>query len=209
MNIHHIRENYTKSTLSIDDVSKNPTDQFKQWLDEAIQSEVNEPIAMTLATVDKTGQPSARIVLLKFIDEDGFTFFTNYDSNKGINIAQNPKAGIVFFWPELQRQVNIQGIITKTSDKVSDEYFYSRPIESQIGACASPQSSPIPAREILEENIKAIQESGKTIVRPIHWGGYTLNPTRIEFWQGRASRLHDRIVYTKTGINWKIERLAP
>lgn len=209
MDIHHIRENYTKSTLSIDDVQKDPIDQFKTWLDHAIQSEVLEPTALTLATVDLNNQPSARVVLLKFITEEGFTFFTNYDSKKGQQINKNPKAGIVFFWPELQRQVNIEGTISKSSETISDEYFYSRPLESQIGACASNQSEVISSRDEIENRIKGLEKETNNINRPKNWGGYTLKPTKIEFWQGRENRLHDRIIFTKVNDNWKIERLSP
>ena len=209
MDIHHIRENYTKSTLSIDDVAKNPLEQFRAWLDDAIKSEVIEPTALTLATVDSNNQPSARTLLLKYINEAGFTFFTNYNSNKGKDIEHNNKVGMVFFWPELQRQVNIQGTLTKTTKNVSDEYFYSRPIDSQIGACVSSQSSVINSREELATKIEEYVSSEKKVIRPDTWGGYTLTPTKIEFWQGRANRLHDRILFTFENENWKIERLAP
>ena len=209
MDIHHIRENYTKSTLSTDDVVKNPIEQFRIWLDHALKSEVIEPTALTLATVDSNNQPSARTLLLKYINEEGFTFFTNYNSNKGKDIEGNSKAGIVFFWPELQRQVNIQGTIKKTTNTVSDEYFYSRPLDSQIGACVSSQSSIIASREELSSKIEAFEASKKKVTRPETWGGYTLSPTKIEFWQGRANRLHDRIQFTLENGNWKIERLAP
>lgn len=209
MQIHHIRENYTKSSLSEIDVKNDPIQQFEKWLDEAIKSEVLEPTAFTLCTTGKDHFPAGRIVLLKYVTEDGFVFFSNYDSNKGHQIAENSKAGMVFFWPELQRQVTIQGTVVKTSKEVSDDYFYSRPIESQIGAVASKQSAIISSREELEKKIEQIESTSSTIERPAHWGGYQIQPHRIEFWQGRASRLHDRILFNLIDGVWTKNRLSP
>lgn len=208
MQIHHIRENYTKSSLSETEVNQNPITQFNKWLEEALASQVLEPTAFTLCTTGKDLSPSGRIVLLKYVEADGFVFFTNYNSHKGQDISYNPNVGMVFFWPELQRQVNIQGVIEKTPSSVSDEYFYSRPIESQIGAVASNQSAVINSREELEQKIKVISESLK-IERPANWGGYKIIPSRIEFWQGRANRVHDRIVFSKENHSWNINRLSP
>ena len=167
---------------------------------------------MTLATASADGMPDARIVLLKGFDERGFTFYTNYNSTKGMQLLENPRASLVFFWKELERQVRIGGLVNLAPARISDEYFDSRPEGSRIGAWASPQSESISGREWLEENEKRYRElwTGKTIVRPPHWGGYVLKPVKMEFWQGRPSRLHDRLVFTlQSNGAWKIERLAP
>jgi pyridoxamine 5'-phosphate oxidase len=207
-----IRKEYKLQTLSEDDVVKDPLSQFDKWWQEAIHAGIDEPNAMTLATASADGMPDARIVLLKGFNTQGFTFFTNYNSAKGTQLLENPRASLVFFWKELERQVRISGLVSLAAEKVSDEYFNSRPEGSRIGAWASPQSEPIESREWLEENEKKFQEewAGRTIIRPPHWGGYLLKPVRMEFWQGRPSRLHDRLLYTlqKNG-SWKIERLAP
>ena len=207
-----IRKDYTLQTLTEKEVASNPVDQFTKWWDEAIKSEIDEVNAMTLATVDATGNPSARIVLLKGYDEQGFVFFTNYLSHKGEEMGQQPKACLVFFWKELERQIRIQGSVSKVSDAESDEYFNSRPAASRLGAWASPQSQVISSRETIEENLLAYKnkfEDG-AIPRPPHWGGYRVHPQKMEFWQGRPSRLHDRILYTLTNTGgWTIERLAP
>lgn len=189
-----------------------PISFFRQWFDEADKAQVNEVNAMTLATVDEHSKPHARIVLLKAIDDRGFTFFTNYTSNKGKNIAANPNAAIVFFWPELERQVRIEGVIEQVSAAESDDYYMNRPRGSRLGAWASPQSSVIENRAVLEAKEKEYHQhfEGKEIHRPEHWGGYRLLPHRIEFWQGRPSRLHDRICFELTTANsWKKFRLAP
>lgn len=207
-----IRKDYKLRSLSEEDVAVNPFLQFTLWWNEAINAQIDEVNAMTLATASADGLPSARIVLLKGYDENGFVFFTNYDSYKAKQLAENPRACLVFFWKEVERQVRITGLIEKTSPQESDEYFNSRPEGSRIGAWTSPQSHPIPGREWLEsrETDYTKEFKGKIISRPENWGGYRVKPVSVEFWQGRPSRLHDRIQYTlgEKG-SWKIERLAP
>jgi pyridoxamine 5'-phosphate oxidase len=211
-NIADIRKDYQLQTLLETDIAADPFTQFNIWWDEAIKSELSEVNAMTLATASLTGMPSARIVLLKSVTDAGFVFFTNYNSNKGKELEQNPHASLVFFWKELERQVRITGKVEKVTIHESDAYFASRPVGSRIGAWASPQSNVISSREIIENNILQYQKqfgSGE-INRPSHWGGYIVKPTVIEFWQGRSNRLHDRLRYTKPDNgSWKIERLAP
>ncbi len=206
-----IRTDYNLSQLSKSSVLENPIDQFRVWMNEAIESECDEPNAMTLATSTFDGKPSARVVLLKEISPNGFTFFTNYDSYKGKQILQNPYGALVMFWPELQRQVRVEGMIKRTTEAESDAYFSSRPGKSKIGAWASPQSQVIKNRKYLESLTSDFREefSKKTISRPPNWGGYILEPTSIEFWQGRPNRLHDRLLYTLSNEQWVIERLAP
>ena len=208
--IAQLRKNYTFGQLSETDVPGNPLPLFKLWFDQAVRAECPEPNSMTLATADKAGNPSARIVLLKGADENGFSFFTNYESQKGKELAARPQAALLFHWHELERQIRIQGVVERISAAESDEYFHSRPFASRIGAWASPQSLAIPNREFLEEAEKHFKmEFGDTPPRPEHWGGYRLRPTEIEFWQGRPSRLHDRIHYKLDGSVWKVSRLAP
>jgi len=207
-----IRKDYKLRSLLENDVEANAIGQFDKWWQEAIHSEIDEVNAMTLATASADGIPAARIVLLKGFDERGFVFFTNYDSFKGLQLAENPRACLVFFWKELERQVRITGLVEKVSAEESDTYFNSRPEGSRIGAWASPQSQVIENREWLEEREKTLVKdfSGKPLSRPAHWGGYRVKPINIEFWQGRPSRLHDRLQYSLQGDNtWKIERLAP
>jgi pyridoxamine 5'-phosphate oxidase len=208
--IAQLRKNYTFGQLSETEVPRDPMPLFKLWFDQAVQAQCPEPNSMTLATADQAGNPSARIVLLKGADQNSFTFFTNYQSQKGRELAMRPQAALLFHWHELERQVRIKGIVEPVSATESDEYFHSRPAASRIGAWASPQSSAIPNREFLEQAEKRFQaEFGDTPPRPEHWGGYRLQPTEMEFWQGRPSRLHDRIHYQLEGSSWKIERLAP
>ena len=211
MSISSIRKDYQLQSLSESDVKQDPIGQFGKWWDEAIASSIDEVNAMTLSTVTAEGKPSARIVLLKGFDERGFVFFTNYESNKGAQLTANPFASLVFFWKELERQVRIEGICEKVSEQESDDYFHSRPIGSQLGACASPQSRVIESRRVIENNLEKLQDQYRDmeIPRPGHWGGYRVVPQAIEFWQGRSSRLHDRIKYTKENQSWKIVRLAP
>ena len=212
-NIASIRKNYSKKTLSEKDAYSRPVQQFEQWWKEAVDSEIEEPNAMTLATASADGLPSARIVLLKGFSEKGFVFFTNYNSYKGNQLADNPKACLVFFWKELERQVRITGLVEKVSAKESDDYFFSRPVESQVGAIVSPQSQVIENREWLETQFSNAEKKispGSPVKRPPHWGGYLVKPVMIEFWQGRPGRLHDRLQYSlEENGEWKIERLAP
>ncbi|HEY4147937.1 MAG TPA: pyridoxamine 5'-phosphate oxidase [Chitinophagaceae bacterium] len=207
-----LRKDYQRQSLTEKDVKQNPFDQFADWWNEAIHSSIDEANAMTLATASPDGIPAARIVLLKGFDARGFVFFTNYESFKGQQLAANPRACLVFFWKELERQVRITGLVEKTSAAESDTYFNSRPESSRIGAWSSPQSRIIANREVLEKNETdfAKQFEGKPLIRPPYWGGYRVKPGTIEFWQGRPSRLHDRIQYSlEDGGNWLIERLAP
>jgi pyridoxamine 5'-phosphate oxidase len=207
-----IRKDYQLQSLTEKEVAEDPFQQFDKWWSEAIRSKIDEPNAMTLATSSADGLPSARIVLLKAVDNNGFVFFTNYNSFKGQQMQENPRACLVFFWKALERQVRITGIVGKTSVKESDDYFNSRPEGSRIGAWASPQSHVIESRQWLEENEKLFQQQflEQKITRPEHWGGYRVMPVTIEFWQGRTNRLHDRIQYTlQEDGKWIIERLAP
>jgi pyridoxamine 5'-phosphate oxidase len=207
-----IRKDYQLQTLSEEDTAATPVDQFTVWWKEALQSQIEEVNAMTLATASAEGVPSARIVLLKDYNADGFVFFTNYESYKAQQLAENPRASLLFFWKELERQIRITGLIEKISAAKSDEYFLSRPVGSQIGAWASPQSHVIENREWLEQKVAAMEQKFKaeTISRPAHWGGYIVKPVIMEFWQGRSSRLHDRIQYTlQQNGSWLKERLAP
>jgi pyridoxamine 5'-phosphate oxidase len=214
MNIADLRIDYKKASLSESDVDANPLLQFDRWLNEAIKAEIPEPTAMSLATVapDTQGapRPSSRIVLLKGRDESGFVFFTNYESRKGQEMKADPFASLLFHWVELERQVRIEGVIEKVSGAESDTYFASRPLASRRGAIASPQSAVIESREWLEHRFaEAAKQYPDDPPRPGHWGGYRLKPDLIEFWQGRRSRLHDRLRYRRDGENWVIERLAP
>lgn len=207
-----LRREYSSQSLMENDVDADPIMQFDKWWQQAIRSEIVEPNAMTLATASSDGMPSARIVLLKGFRKDGFIFYTNYKSYKGMQLEENPKASLVFFWKELERQVRITGLVKKAEEKESDEYFHSRPVGSQIGAIASPQSQVIENRDWLDAHYLKLsnQLKDQQIERPSHWGGYIVQPIIIEFWQGRPSRLHDRIQYTlQQEGNWKIERLAP
>lgn len=212
MSIADIRKDYKLQTLTEADVAADPFLQFDKWWNEAVKSEIDEVNAMTLATVDAEGLPAARIVLLKGYDKNGFVFFTNYKSSKGKELAQNPNACLVFFWKEMERQVRISGTTEKISTEESIAYFNSRPDGSKIGAWASPQSLAVAGQAWLKETFNYYRERFKhgEIPKPPHWGGYRVKPVKIEFWQGRPSRLHDRIQYTLLNEgSWKIERLAP
>ena len=207
-----LRKDYTLQSLSEKDVNSNPFIQFRQWFDQALAAQLPEPNAMTVATATLNGQPSARIVLLKGFDQRGFIFYTNYNSHKAQELAENPQASLVFWWAELERQVRICGSVEKVSENESDEYFYSRPLNSRLGAWASEQSQVIKSREVLEQRMQElqIQYQNQDVKRPAHWGGLRVIPTEIEFWQGRSNRLHDRLLYTRLDDgSWKIQRLSP
>lgn len=226
MNIADLRTVYRRATLAESDVDADPFVQFDGWLRQAIEAEALEPTAMTLATVDADGRPSARVVLLKGLDREGavaatsgrgFVWYTNYDSHKGHALAAHPRAALCFFWPELERQVRVEGPVEKTTNDESDRYFASRPVPSRIGAWASPQSEMIESRDVIEHREQSFRRrfgvrddvADATIPRPPHWGGYRLVPMLLEFWQGRPSRLHDRIVYRGGDGRWTTNRLAP
>ncbi len=205
-----LRKSYMKGSLSEEDVKANPIDQFHVWFDQAQHAELPEPNAMTVASVDANGKPSARVVLIKEVTQDGFVFFTNYESRKGQALTANPHAALLFFWPELERQIRIEGGVTKLSAEESDAYFHSRPLDSRIGAWASPQSQVITSRTQLVT--KAAEYALKFALnpsRPPHWGGFRVKHEVLEFWQGRPSRLYDRIQYVLENGQWKIQRLAP
>lgn len=209
-NIADLRRDYALSSLDERDVAADPLVQFRKWLDEAIGAQCPEPTAMSLATVDAAGRPSSRIVLLKEAEAAGLVFYTNYASRKGRELAVNPHAALLFFWAELEREVRVEGRVEKAAEGAADAYFASRPLASRIGAVASPQSEVIPDRDWLEVRFRAAEaEHGPAPARPPHWGGYRLIPAAFEFWQGRRSRLHDRIAYTKDAGRWKVARLAP
>lgn len=207
-----IRTEYAKASLDLESVASDPIIQFQKWFAEATKSKALEPTAMTLSTLSEDKNPTARIVLLKGIEKGQFVFFTNYQSQKGKELELNPACSLNFFWPELERQIRIEGVASRISGKSSDEYFQSRPRASQVGAWASPQSTLIKNRTILEERVKQIEDRFKDLTvlpRPKQWGGYGVTPLEVEFWQGRPSRLHDRIVYTQIENKWRINRLAP
>lgn len=211
MNIDSIRNEYKYAELTKASVSKNPFEQFKKWLDEALNSGMLYPTAMSFSTFGTDGFPENRIVLLKFFDEAGFVFFTNYNSEKAKAVTEKPAAGLHFFWPELERQVRITGYGEKTSAEISNNYFESRPEKSRIAAWASEQSAEIPSRKHLEKEFEKFSNKFQNgqIPRPDFWGGFIVKPVKIEFWQGRESRLHDRILYEKSENKWHIKRLAP
>jgi len=210
--ISDIRKDYKKHLLLEKDVLSDPIAQFNKWFEDALKAEVIEPNAMTLSTLSPQGMPAGRIVLLKGVEDNGFVFYTNYQSNKGKELMEHPAAALTFFWPELERQVRIQGTVEKVSKETSEAYFKSRPKASQIGAWSSPQSTIIANRDILDERQKQLTEKfadDDSLPKPEQWGGYIVRPLSIEFWQGRPGRLHDRILYTLTKDRWVINRLAP
>jgi len=210
MSVSDLRQSYDKNVLLEENAAATPLEQFSLWFDEALAANVPEPNAMTLATVDSTGQPSARTVLIKGFDDQGFVFFTNYESRKGRDLQSNPRAALLFFWQALERQVRIEGVIEKVSTEESDAYFHSRPLGSRLGAWASEQSQPT-TRAALEAREQEFRDRyGDQPPRPPHWGGYRLVPTVFEFWQGRPSRLHDRLRYVPDAQGgWVIDRLSP
>jgi pyridoxamine 5'-phosphate oxidase len=206
-----LREEYSQRHLRRRDLDPDPIDQFNRWLAEAVESGLKDPNAMSLATVNAAGQPSCRIVLLKGVGPDGFLFFTNYGSRKAADLEGNGRAGLTFFWAELERQVCIEGVARKASRKEAEKYFHSRPLGSQLGAWASRQSQIVPSREWLEEKLEAVatEYEGREVPLPDFWGGYWLAPTSIEFWQGGASRIHDRLRYLRGEGGWQVDRLSP
>ncbi len=206
-----IRNDYRQKPFGKKDVNADPFKQFSEWMDRAINSGIKEPTAMALATVGKNMQPSSRMVLLKEIKDGGFIFYTNYESKKGYQISENHYGSLLFYWPELERQIRIEGRIEKTSDEISEEYYLTRSAKRRIGAWASPQSQEIPNRKFLEDKQLEYEKKfvGNPPTRPQNWGGYMLTPYIFEFWQGRPNRLHDRIEYYFDDTDWKIRRLAP
>lgn len=211
-NIADIRREYTQATLDVATANPNPIAQFEQWFKEALNAAVVEPNAMNLATVNENGMPSSRIVLLKGVENAKFLFYSNYHSKKGKELESNSACALTFFWPDLERQVRVEGTAERLDEKTSEAYFQSRPRSSQIGAWASPQSAPIKDRNILDERVLQMEkkfEGLKVLPKPHQWGGYQVSPFMIEFWQGRQSRLHDRILYTFLDGTWRIDRLAP
>ena len=212
LSLAELRREYSLGALNENSVAKEPFVQFEKWFQEAVHAEVAEPSAMMLATVTPSGLPSCRVVLLKGIEQGCFQFYTNQQSRKGKELDEHPACALTFFWPELERQVRIEGIAARVEDEIATAYFQSRPRESQVGAWASPQSAVIAGRAILEERVKEIEkrfEGEKVLPKPKQWGGYRVEPHWIEFWQGRTGRLHDRILYSKGDQGWKISRLAP
>lgn len=209
--INTLRHDFSRQTLSEKDVNPNPILQFEKWFKEAVDAQVNEPNAMTVCTATKDGKPSARILLLRNFNKNGFVYYTNYHSRKGKELAQNPHCALLFFWPELERQVRIEGSIEKQTPEESDMYFNTRPRTSKLGAWSSEQSAVIANREVLDKEYELFSAKfpDEQVPRPPHWGGYVVKPVSIEFWQGRTSRMHDRILYSQINGLWKTERLSP
>ncbi len=206
--LHHHRRDYQLHELIEERISKNPFEQFGWWFEDATKSDIVEPNCMILSTATKDGKPSSRVVLLKAFDKQGFVFYTNYHSRKGKDLTENNQAALLFFWDKLERQVRIEGTIEKVEVHLSEEYFSTRPYESRLSAIVSEQSAEIPSRQFLEDRLEEVKKAGH-VHRPEYWGGYVLKPDYFEFWQGRASRLHDRIVYELDNSDWTIKRLAP
>ena len=211
MSLADLRRDYAHATLDEGDVAADPVEQFRRWFDQAVSAQVLEPNAMTLATATADGTPSARVVLVKGVDERGFVFYTDYRSRKGRELAENPRAALVFYWGELERQVRIAGRVSRVSSEESAAYYRSRPIKSRLGAWASEQSQVIPGRAPLEERMRELTERHADGDPPLppHWGGFRVVHEEVEFWQGRRSRLHDRIAYTRLATAWDVARLAP
>ncbi len=209
--IHTLRYDFKKNSLDESTAKKNPYDEFELWMNEAIKKKLHEPNAMVLSTATKKGIPSSRVVLLRGIDKKGFVFYTNYTSKKGKDIAENPNAALLFYWAQIEKQVRVTGVISKISEKKSTDYFNSRPRSGQLGAWVSRQSTVIANRNILAAKYLELEQklTGQKIERPEYWGGYVLKPASFEFWQGRESRLHDRLLYSKIKSGWMMERLSP
>ena len=206
-----LRKEYTRAGLSESDADRDPVEQFRRWFAEALAADLHEPNAMTVATATRDGRPSARVVLLKGFDDRGFVFYTNYEGRKGRELEENPRAALLFYWGELERQVRVEGTVSRVPEGESDAYYASRPRGSRLGAIASEQSRTIRSRKVLKERLRALEAEyeGREVPRPAFWGGYRVEPEVIEFWQGRENRLHDRLVYSRGVGGWRMERLQP